>query len=91
MWGRGWRASTNGSSRSWRRESCEATADFRFVRLHYGSRGWGGNYSVTEIETWARRIAQWRRREDVYAYFNNDWNGYAPANAAALIKRLTPG
>jgi uncharacterized protein YecE (DUF72 family) len=71
-------------------QSYEATADFRFVRFHYGSRGRGGNYSATEIETWARRIAQWRRRQDVYAYFNNDWNGYAPANAAALIKRLTP-
>jgi uncharacterized protein YecE (DUF72 family) len=72
-------------------QSYEATADWRYVRFHYGSRGRGGNYSATEIETWAQRIAQWRRREDVYAYFNNDWNGYAPANAAALIKRSTPG
>jgi uncharacterized protein YecE (DUF72 family) len=72
-------------------QSHEATADFRFVRFHYGSRGRGGNYSATEIETWARRIAQWRRRQDVYAYFNNDWNGYAPANARALLSRLTPG
>jgi uncharacterized protein YecE (DUF72 family) len=68
----------------------EATADWRFIRFHYGSRGRGGNYSATEIETWARRIAQWRRHEDVYAYFNNDWNGYAPANARDLLKRLTP-
>ena len=72
-------------------QSYEATADWRYVRFHYGSRGRRGNYSATEIETWARRIAQWRRREDVYAYFNNDWNGYAPANATALITRLTPG
>jgi uncharacterized protein YecE (DUF72 family) len=72
-------------------QSREATADFRFVRFHYGSRGRGGNYSVSELATWARRIAQWRRHQDVYAYFNNDWNGYAPANAAALIKRLTSG
>jgi uncharacterized protein YecE (DUF72 family) len=72
-------------------QSYEATADFRFVRFHYGSRGRGGNYSATEIATWARRIAQWRRGQDVYAYFNNDWNGYAPANAAGLIKRLSSG
>ena len=36
---------------------------WRFVRFHYGSRGRAGNYSATELETWARRIAQWRRRE----------------------------
>ena len=66
----------------------EATADWRFVRFHYGSRGRGGNYSATEIATWARRIAQWRRRETVYAYFNNDWQGFAPANAELLLRRL---
>jgi uncharacterized protein YecE (DUF72 family) len=65
-----------------------ATADWRFVRLHYGSRGRAGNYSASEIDTWARRIAQWRRREEVYAYFNNDWQGFAPANAKLLLRRL---
>jgi uncharacterized protein YecE (DUF72 family) len=69
-------------------QSYEATAPWRFVRFHYGSRGRDGNYSATEIETWARRIAQWRRREEVYAYFNNDWNSFAPANAKLLIRRL---
>jgi uncharacterized protein YecE (DUF72 family) len=65
-----------------------ATADWRFVRFHYGERGRAGNYSATEVETWARRIAQWRRCEDVYAYFNNDWRGFAPANAKLLLRRL---
>jgi uncharacterized protein YecE (DUF72 family) len=69
-------------------QSHEATADWRFVRFHYGSRGRGGNYSKTEIATWARRIAQWRRREEVYAYFNNDWRGFAPANARQLRRDL---
>ena len=66
----------------------EATADWRFVRFHYGARGRAGNYSASEIETWARRIAQWRRREAVYAYFNNDWHGFATANAKLLRRRL---
>ena len=35
-----------------------------------------------------RRIAQWRRREAVYAYFNNDWQGFATANAKLLLRRL---
>jgi uncharacterized protein YecE (DUF72 family) len=65
-----------------------ATASWKFIRFHYGARGRRGNYSDTELETWARRIAQWRRRHDVYAYFNNDWEGFAPANALALGRRL---
>lgn len=65
-----------------------ATADWRFVRFHYGSRGRAGNYSATELEQWARRIAQWRRRQAVWAYFNNDWRALAPANAALLARRL---
>ncbi len=69
-------------------QSYEATASWRFVRFHYGARGANGNYSATEIEQWARRIAQWGRTHDVYAYFNNDWQGFAPANALELIKRL---
>jgi uncharacterized protein YecE (DUF72 family) len=69
-------------------QSLEATASWRFVRFHYGARGRAGNYSVTEIAEWARRISRWLGHEDVYAYFNNDWNSYAPANARELRRRL---
>jgi uncharacterized protein YecE (DUF72 family) len=69
-------------------QSYEATAPWRFVRFHYGSRGRNGNYSAAELETWTRRIAQWRRREEVFAYFNNDWRGFAPANAKLLRRGL---
>ncbi|HEX5194986.1 MAG TPA: DUF72 domain-containing protein [Solirubrobacteraceae bacterium] len=66
-----------------------ATADWWYVRFHYGARGRNGNYSRSELATWARRIAQWRSRRDVYAYFNNDWNAYAPANAGVLAATLS--
>jgi uncharacterized protein YecE (DUF72 family) len=69
-------------------QSYESTASWRFVRFHYGSRGRNGNYSAGELDTWARRIAQWRRADDVFAYFNNDWRGFAPANAIALRRAL---
>ena len=69
-------------------QTAEATAGWRYVRFHYGARGRNGNYSATEIETWARRIAQWRRRQEVWAYFNNDWQGFAPANALLLARKL---
>jgi uncharacterized protein YecE (DUF72 family) len=67
-----------------------STADWRFIRFHYGARGRAGNYSASELDTWARRIAQWRRRQPVWAYFNNDWRGFAPANARSLLDRLGP-
>jgi uncharacterized protein YecE (DUF72 family) len=70
-------------------QSHEATADWRFIRFHYGKRGRAGNYSPTENAEWAQRIARWRRREAIYAYFNNDWNSYAPANATLLLRRLS--
>jgi uncharacterized protein YecE (DUF72 family) len=65
-------------------QSHELTADWTFVRFHYGSRGRGGNYSERELEEWAGRLEGWRERADVYAYFNNDWNGYAVRNALSL-------
>jgi uncharacterized protein YecE (DUF72 family) len=67
----------------------EATADWRFVRLHWGARGRRGNYSERELDEWAERIDGWRRSgSEVYAYFNNDWEGFAPRNALGLRRRL---
>jgi uncharacterized protein YecE (DUF72 family) len=64
------------------------TADFAYVRLHHGERGRRGNYSPAELEEWAGRIEAWSRRGDVFVYLNNDWEGFAPANAAALATLL---
>ena len=66
----------------------ELTADWTFVRFHHGTRGRRGNYSERELEEWARRIDVWRRDVDVYAYFNNDWEGFAVANASRLGQLL---
>jgi uncharacterized protein YecE (DUF72 family) len=65
----------------------ELTADWTFIRFHHGSRGRGGNYSESELEEWAERIAGWRERVEVLAYFNNDWNAYAVRNAL-LLRRM---
>jgi uncharacterized protein YecE (DUF72 family) len=67
----------------------ELTADWTYVRFHHGSRGRRGNYSDRELETWARRIATWRRRAEVFAYFNNDWEGFAVRNGLALRERVS--
>jgi uncharacterized protein YecE (DUF72 family) len=65
-------------------QSHELTADWTFIRFHYGRRGRNGNYSERELEEWAARVEDWRRRVDVYAYFNNDWMGFAVRNGLRL-------
>jgi uncharacterized protein YecE (DUF72 family) len=55
-----------------------------YLRLHYGRRGRRGNYSEAELDQWRRRIAAWRSRRPVWVYLNNDWEGFAPADAAYL-------
>jgi uncharacterized protein YecE (DUF72 family) len=68
-------------------QSYELTADFTLIRFHYGRRGRRGNYSETELREWADRISAWRDTT-VFAYFNNDWEGFAPANARRLASLL---
>jgi len=67
----------------------ELTTDWTFVRFHSGTRGQRGNYSEREIREWAERIAGWRDDEiDVYAYYNNDWEGFAVRNGLRLKELL---
>ena len=66
----------------------ELTADWTFIRFHHGTRGRGSNYSERELDEWAQRIEAWAACVDVYAYFNNDWNGYAVRNGLWLKRRL---
>jgi uncharacterized protein YecE (DUF72 family) len=66
----------------------ELTADFTFVRFHGGTRGANGNYSHDELDEWAVRLERWSRDVDVFAYFNNDWEGYAIENALYVKERL---
>jgi uncharacterized protein YecE (DUF72 family) len=69
-------------------QAFERTADWTFVRFHYGHRGRQGNYSQAEIAEWARRIAGWAADADVYCYFNNDWQGFAVKDALELRRAL---
>jgi uncharacterized protein YecE (DUF72 family) len=66
----------------------EITARWTYIRFHRGNRGRRGNYSERELEEWRRRIAAWRADVEVYAYFNNDWEAFAPRNARWLIEHL---
>jgi uncharacterized protein YecE (DUF72 family) len=62
----------------------ELTTDWTFIRFHYGHRGRRGNYSETELQEWAERLSGVRREAEIYAYFNNDWEGFAVSNATRL-------
>ena len=65
------------------------TTSWAYVRLHRGGRGKQGRYTPTELATWRRRIAAWRARAGVVAYFNNDQGAFAVVNAAALRAGLS--
>jgi uncharacterized protein YecE (DUF72 family) len=67
-------------------QTLELTADWTFLRFHTGSEA--GRYTDEELERWARRIEEWREQIEVYAYFNNDWQGFALENALSLKERL---
>jgi uncharacterized protein YecE (DUF72 family) len=67
----------------------EMTTDWTFIRFHRGNLGRRGNYSRRELETWKRRIAAWRSQVEVFAYFNNDWEGFAVDNALWMKERLS--
>jgi uncharacterized protein YecE (DUF72 family) len=65
------------------------TADWTYLRFHYGRRGRRGNYSETELREWAARVRG--LKVDVYAYFNNDWETFAPPNALRLRELVSRG
>ena len=61
------------------------TTDWSYLRFHVG-RGRNGNYSQRQLREWADRLRG--AQGDVYAYFNNDWEGFAIENARSLRELL---
>jgi uncharacterized protein YecE (DUF72 family) len=61
------------------------TADWGYLRFHEGTADPWPRYGDAELRTWAGRIADtWPGKDSVYAYFNNDQEGAAVADAAAF-------
>jgi uncharacterized protein YecE (DUF72 family) len=68
-----------------------ATAPFVYVRLHGPDPHhlYGGSYSDNDLRWWAARIREWEAQgREVWAYFNNDWEGNAVRNAETLCGML---
>jgi len=74
---------------SGRRFPCvkEVTADFIYLRFHGGGSLYSSNYSEAELREWAR-YAKGFKKEDIFAFFNNDSCGYAVNNARRFRELL---
>jgi uncharacterized protein YecE (DUF72 family) len=62
------------------------TAGWSYLRFHCG-RAREGDYRARELRAWAKRLTG--QTGDVFAYFNNDWQGFAIANARTLRALVT--
>jgi uncharacterized protein YecE (DUF72 family) len=67
----------------------EATADFRYARLHGAETLYTSGYDEESLEQWAAAIRSWAPA-DTYVYFDNDVKAYAPRDAMALGAKLEP-
>ena len=73
----------------------ELTADWTYLRFHGPralTRKYWGRYGEKRLAPVADRLAVWvDEGRDVYAYFNNDYRGYAVGDASWLAERLSAG
>lgn len=61
------------------------TADFVYVRLHGPQGAYQGRYGRDRLADWLQRFREWSDGiRDLYCYFDNDQNGYAPHDALDL-------
>jgi uncharacterized protein YecE (DUF72 family) len=63
------------------------TADDVYIRFHGTKKWYRHDYTKEELSVWTARIQQSGARH-VWAYFNNDREGYAIKNARELIRQL---
>jgi uncharacterized protein YecE (DUF72 family) len=63
------------------------TADEVYVRFHGPRRWYRHDYSDEELTDWATKIRDSGAKR-VWAYFNNDFDAYAPKNASELRRTL---
>jgi uncharacterized protein YecE (DUF72 family) len=63
------------------------TADDIYIRFHGVKRWYRHDYTLAELTAWATRIRE-SGASRVWAYFNNDRDGFAIKNARSLIEQL---
>lgn len=65
----------------------EVTSNFAYIRWHGKENWYSSNYSTKELEKWAHTMRNLDVK-DIYGYFNNDFNCYAPKNCLQLKEIL---
>jgi uncharacterized protein YecE (DUF72 family) len=61
------------------------TTDFIYLRFHGRELLYASDYSESELACYAAKIMAWLKEgKSVWAFFNNDYHGYAVKNAARL-------
>jgi uncharacterized protein YecE (DUF72 family) len=69
----------------------EKTADFSYTRLHGSEILYSGDYSHSDLESWAEKVRSITGQAgDAYVYFDNDIMGRAPYNSLDLLSILSP-
>ncbi len=65
------------------------TGDFVYLRFHGPGRLYASDYPETFLDAWAQKMVQWAHQGlEVWAFFNNDVEGYAVKNARTLQARV---
>jgi uncharacterized protein YecE (DUF72 family) len=66
------------------------TSDIAYFRLHGRGKWYSYNYSEKELEEISRLAKNFAGRgiKSIYIFFNNDFEGYAPANASLIMDLL---
>lgn len=63
----------------------EVSAPFAYLRFHGTKHWYSDNYTEDDLKWWAAHARNLLKDNlPVFAYFNNDFGGYAPANALRL-------
>ena len=65
------------------------TTDEVYIRFHGVGQWYRHDYSRVELEEWAEKIRSGGAKR-VWAYFNNDRDGYAISNAR-MLRKILPG
>lgn len=64
------------------------TTDYLYLRFHGGESLYGSNYSDRELKEWARFAREFKKDKDIFAFFNNDAQGFAVKNALRFRELL---